>query len=206
MIPRIKIMKKTIIKTVIITIVSIILAASLAIGIILAVSPKTIGKVFTKCGNYNTAAKLYENQYKRYESLSDLEELVGLSISAENNQLISVYGERLTVNYKENWLKRENAQEKYDNYAKATVEAYYKRDKKEDCVRVAFSTSDSFIENTSLYYLFGLCDSKEDKDLAYEIFKYNKKNPDSITDISKNYMETRIEGYRKKYDFFYYNK
>ncbi len=195
-------MKKTIIKTVIITLVSIILAASLAAGITLAVSPKTIGKVFTKCGNYDSAAKLYESQYKKSESVVDLIELVSVSIAAENDEMIAKYGDKLTVNYKGNMIKMTSDEEQFDNYSKATVEAYYKLGKKEDCVRVAFLTSDSFTVNKSLYYLFDLCDSKEDKDLAYEIYKYNKKNPNVITDESKNLMKKRIDGYQKKYDFF----
>ena len=199
-------MKKTIIKTVIITLVSIILAASLAVGIILAVSPKTIGKVFTKCGNYDAAAKLYESQYKKTESVSDLVELVRASIVAEDYELTSVYGEKLTIDYKENLMYDfDSVYDDYNNYSTATVEAYYKLGKIEDCVRVAFLTSDSFTVNKSLYYLFKLCDEKEDKTLANGIYVFYKKNSSNITvSDGEGLMKKRINDYQKKYDLFYY--
>lgn len=192
-------MKKTIIKTVIITLVSIIFAASLAVGITLAVSPKAIGKVFTKCGNYDSAAKLYESQYKKSESVADLIELVSVSIAAENNEMIAKYGDKLTVNYKGNMIKMTSDEEQFDNYSKATVEAYYKLGKKEDCVRVAFLSSGEYVEGNSLYYLFKLCDNKEDKDLAEEIYKYYKKYPNTVNDEKKD-IKNKTDEYKKKYD------
>ena len=193
-------MKKTIIKTVIITLVSIILAASLAAGITLAVSPKTIGKVFTKCGNYDSAAKLYESQYKKSESVADLIELVSVSIAAENDEMIAKYGDKLTVNYKGNMIKMTRDEEQFDNYSKATVEAYYKLGKKEDCVRVAFLSSGEYVEGNSLYYLFKLCDNKEDKDLAEEIYKYDKKNSNAVGE-GKSDMQKKVKAYKEKYGF-----
>lgn len=193
-------MKKTIIKTVIITLVSIIFAASLAVGITLAVSPKTIGKVFTKCGNYDTAAKLYESQYKKTESVSDLIELVSMSIAADNDEMIAKYGDKLTVNYKGNMILMTSDEEQFDNYSKATVEAYYKLGKKEDCVRVAFLSSGAYTEGNSLYYLFKLCDNKEDKDLAAEIYKYDKKNSNAIVE-GKSEMQKKVKAYKEKYGF-----
>ena len=193
-------MKKTIIKTVIITLVSIIIAASLAVGITLAVSPKTIGKVFTKCGNYDTAAKLYESQYKKTESVSDLIELVSMSIAADNDEMIAKYGDKLTVNYKGNMILMTSDEEQFDNYSKATVVAYYKLGKKEDCVRVAFLSSGAYTEGNSLYYLFRLCDNKEDKDLAEEIYKYDKKNSNAIVE-GKSEMQKKVKAYKEKYGF-----
>ncbi len=193
-------MKKTIIKTVIITLASIIFAASLAVGITLAVSPKTIGKVFTKCGNYDTAAKLYESQYKKTESVSDLIELVSMSIAADNDEMIAKYGDKLTVNYKGNMILMTSDEERFDNYSKATVEAYYKLGKKEDCVRVAFLSSGAYTEGNSLYYLFRLCDNKEDKDLAEEIYKYDKKNSNAIVE-GKSEMQKKVKAYKEKYGF-----
>ena len=193
-------MKKTIIKTVIITLVSIIFAASLAVGITLAVSPKTIGKVFTKCGNYDTAAKLYESQYKKTESVSDLIELVSMSIAADNNEMIAKYGDKLTVNYKGNMILMTSDEERFDNYSKATVEAYYKLGKKEDCVGGAFLSSGAYTEGNSLYYLFRLCDNKEDKDLAEEIYKYDKKNSNAIVE-GKSEMQKKVKAYKEKYGF-----
>ena len=193
-------MKKTIIKTVIITLASIIFAASLAVGITLAVSPKTIGKVFTKCGNYDTAAKLYESQYKKTESVSDLIELVSMSIAADNDEMIAKYGDKLTVNYKGNMILMTSDEEQFDNYSKATVEAYYKLGKKEDCVRVAFLSSGAYTEGNSLYYLFRFCDNKEDKDLAEEIYKYDKKNSDAIVE-GKSDMQKKVKAYKEKYGF-----
>ncbi len=193
-------MKKTIIKTVIITLASIIFAASLAVGITLAVSPKTIGKVFTKCGNYDTTAKLYESQYKKTESVSDLIELVSMSIAADNNEMIAKYGDKLTVNYKGNMILMTSDEERFDNYSKATVEAYYKLGKKEDCVRVAFLSSGAYTEGNSLYYLFRLCDNKEDKDLAEEIYKYDKKNSNAIVE-GKSEMQKKVKAYKEKYGF-----
>ncbi len=193
-------MKKTIIKTVIITLASIIFAASLAVGITLAVSPKTIGKVFTKCGNYDTAAKLYESQYKKTESVSDLIELVSMSIAADNDEMIAKYGDKLTVNYKGNMILMTSDEERFDNYSKATVEAYYKLGKKEDCVRVAFLSSGAYTEGNSLYYLFKLCDNKEDKDLAAEIYKYDKKNSNAIVE-GKSEMQKKVKAYKEKYGF-----
>ena len=193
-------MKKTIIKTVIITLVSIIFAASLAVGITLAVSPKTIGKVFTKCGNYDTAAKLYESQYKKTESVSDLIELVSMSIAADNDEMIAKYGDKLTVNYKGNMILMTSDVERFDNYSKATVEAYYKLGKKEDCVRVAFLSSGAYTGGNSLYYLFRLCDNKEDKDLAEEIYKYDKKNSNAIVE-GKSEMQKKVKAYKEKYGF-----
>lgn len=193
-------MKKTIIKTVIITLASIIFAASLSVGITLAVSPKTIGKVFTKCGNYDTAAKLYESQYKKTESVSDLIELVSMSIAADNDEMIAKYGDKLTVNYKGNMILMTSDEERFDNYSKATVEAYYKLDKKEDCVRVAFLSSGAYTEGNSLYYLFRLCDNKEDKDLAEEIYKYDKKNSNAIVE-GKSEMQKKVKAYKEKYGF-----
>lgn len=193
-------MKKTIIKTVIITLASIIFAASLAVGITLAVSPKTIGKVFTKCGNYDTAAKLYESQYKKTESVSDLIELVSMSIAADNDEMVAKYGDKLTVNYKGNMILMTSDVERFDNYSKATVEAYYKLGKKEDCVRVAFLSSGAYTEGNSLYYLFRLCDNKEDKDLAEEIYKYDKKNSNAIVE-GKSEMQKKVKAYKEKYGF-----
>lgn len=193
-------MKKTIIKTVIITLASIIFAASLAVGITLAVSPKTIGKVFTKCGNYDTAAKLYESQYTKTESVSDLIELVSMSIAADNDEMIAKYGDKLTVNYKGNMILMTSDVERFDNYSKATVEAYYKLGKKEDCVRVAFLSSGAYTEGNSLYYLFRLCDNKEDKDLAEEIYKYDKKNSNAIVE-GKSEMQKKVKAYKEKYGF-----
>lgn len=193
-------MKKTIIKTVIITLVSIIFAASLAVGITLAVSPKTIGKVFTKCGNYDTAAKLYESQYKKTESVSDLIELVSMSIAADNDEMIAKYGDKLTVNYKGNMILMTSDVERFDNYSKATVEAYYKLGKKEDCVRVAFLSSGAYTEGNALYYLFRLCENKEDKDLAEEIYKYDKKNSNAIVE-GKSEMQKKVKAYKEKYGF-----
>lgn len=193
-------MKKTIIKTVIITLASIIFAASLAVGITLAVSPKTIGKVFKKCGNYDTAAKLYESQYKKTESVSDLIELVSMSIAADNDEMIAKYGDKLTVNYKGNMILMTSDVEQFDNYSKATVEAYYKLGKKEDCVRVAFLSSGAYTEGNSLYYLFRLCDNREDKDLAEEIYKYDKKNSNAIVE-GKSEMQKKVKAYKEKYGF-----
>lgn len=193
-------MKKTIIKTVIITLASIIFAASLAVGITLAVSPKAIGKVFTKCGNYDAAAKLYESQYKKTESVSDLIELVSMSIAADKDEMIAKYGDKLTVNYKGNMILMTSDEERFDNYSKATVEAYYKLGKKEDCVRVAFLSSGAYTEGNSLYYLFRLCDNKEDKDLAEEIYKYDKKNSNAIVE-GKSEMQKKVKAYKEKYGF-----
>ena len=193
-------MKNTIIKTVIITLAFIIFAASLAVGITLSVSPKTIGKVFTKCGNYDTAAKLYESQYKKTESVSDLIELVSMSIAADNDEMVAKYGDKLTVNYKGNMILMTSDEEQFDNYSKATVEAYYKLGKKEDCVRVAFLSSGAYTEGNSLYYLFRLCDNKEDKDLAEEIYKYDKKNSDAIVE-GKSDMQKKVKAYKEKYGF-----
>lgn len=193
-------MKKTIIKTAIITLAFIIFAASLAVGITLAVSPKTIGKVFTKCGNYDTAAKLYESQYKKTESVSDLIELVSMSIAADNDEMVAKYGDKLTVNYKGNMILMTSDEERFDNYSKATVEAYYKLGKKEDCVRVAFLSSGAYTEGNSLYYLFRLCDNKEDKDLAEEIYKYDKKNSNAIVE-GKSEMQKKVKAYKEKYGF-----
>ena len=123
-----------------------------------------------------------------------------MSIAADNDEMIAKYGDKLTVNYKGNIILMTSDEEQFDNYSKATVEAYYKLGKKEDCVRVAFLSSGAYTEGNSLYYLFRLCDNKEDKDLAEEIYKYDKKNSDAIVE-GKSDMQKKVKAYKEKYGF-----
>ena len=123
-----------------------------------------------------------------------------MSIAADNDEMIAKYGDKLTVNYKGNMILMTSDVERFDNYSKATVEAYYKLGKKEDCVRVAFLSSGAYTEGNALYYLFRLCENKEDKDLAEEIYKYDKKNSNAIVE-GKSEMQKKVKAYKEKYGF-----
>ena len=166
-------MNKVILKTAIFTVLALIVATILTIVGVFAFAPKFAGNCCYELGLKGLAVDCYERVYMETGEFEDLVELVNCGVYAQDDTIVSNYGEEMIgrkVEFK-NFCDNadvdveftDGAYTTYDYYVNAIMLAKYALNEKQEAVDFVFRTLfvNGYTENSALKMLVNMVSSEE---------------------------------------------